>query len=701
MSTPSIKRKIPGMVWIFIAFIPWILYWSISGAGLNIEAAILALVASLLLNIYRIRIRKIMLMDTVTLFFFAANLAMTLLVDAVLIEPIRLAAYITLCGMAFGSLAIGNPFTYQYAKQDWPREYWEDLIFRATNNTITTVWGFVFLVGAIFYQIGSSSGNIFISTVIPNSLLGVGIVFSVVFPIWYPRKALEKQLHERCKDEWPPPSFMVGRKLVENEYDIAVVGSGIGGLSCAALLAKRGLRVLVVEQHHQAGGYCTSFSRKEHWIFDAGVHDISGLGCKGPVRFLLHELDIEDRLQFKRVTSEYVLPDMRLRVPHDYRHFVDLLASHFPEEKDNLTAFFAEMKGIYDDIYKDIEKRNGVLGPPETAEEMLKYPVTHPHLYRWLSKSYFEMLDSCFTNEKIKETLHTLTGYLTDDPKALKAFSMAPIFGYYFDGGYYPKGSSQALADILVSVIKENGGTILLSTKVERILVKDGVACGLLAKKLSPRGAPSKEYKATVVVSNADVKETFLTLVEPHNLSPEFLKRVQDIKPSTSAFIVFLSLDYDPPLAPLTFYLPRAGPNMAIAIPSKLDPDLATPGGSVMTIITLIPNAEAKTWKKETLEYKVRKESFMERLIDKTAELIPDIRHHIVYKEAGTPSTFHRYTASWDGAIYGPRFGQQLGFKTPIRNLYLVGSGVFPGPGVEAVVISALIATNDVLPKRA
>jgi phytoene dehydrogenase-like protein len=702
VSEPSIKRKIPGMVWIFIAFIPWILYWSLSAVGWNLQAVVLAFIASLFLNVYRVRIRKLMLMDAVTLLFFASNFAIMLLIGgAVIIEYSRLAVYVTLCGMAFGSIAIGNPFTYQYAKQDWPREYWDDPIFKNTNNIITALWGFIFLIDALSYQIGSSSRNIFLSVVIPNLLLGVGIVFSVGLPKWYPKKVLQRQLNEQRKGEWPPPSFTGRRKLGENEYDVAIVGSGISGLSCGALLAKRGLKVLVVEQHYLAGGYCTSFSRKGQSMFDAGVHDISGLGPRGAVRFLLHELNIEDRLQFKRVTSEYVLPDMRLQVPHDYKDFVDEIASHFSEEKENLIAFFAEMKGIYDDMYRDIEKRNGVLGQPETVDEMLKYPVTHPHLYRWFSKSYLEMLNSYFSNQRLKEILCTLTGYLTDDPKALKAFSMAPIFGYYFDGGYYPKGSSQALANMLVSVIKKNGGTVLLSTKVEHILVKDSVACGLLARKVLPQDAPSKEYKATVVISNADVKETFLKLVEPRNLPSEFLKRVNAMEPSTSAFAVFLSLNYDPPLSPLTFYLSHAGPSVLIAIPSKLDPDLAAPGGSAVTIITLMPNSEAKTWKREAPEYKARKESLMEKLIDKAAELIPDLRHHIVYKEAGTPATFHRYTSSGDGAIYGPRFGQQLGFKTPIRNLYLVGSGVFPGPGIEAVIISALIAANDILPKRA
>jgi phytoene dehydrogenase-like protein len=117
-----------------------------------------------------------------------------------------------------------------------------------------------------------------------------------------------------------------------------------------------------------------------------------------------------------------------------------------------------------------------------------------------------------------------------------------------------------------------------------------------------------------------------------------------------------------------------------------------------MTIVTLIPHTEAKTWNREAPDYKIRKEKFMEQLIDIATQVLPDLRSHIVYKEAGTPATFLRYTMSSGGAIYGPKLGQTLPFKTPIRNLYLVGSGTFPGAGTEAVVISALVAAHDILP---
>ena len=693
-------NRLPGMAWVFVSFIPWIMYWVLSGANMPLYAVVLAVLASALMNGYRAFTGKIMIMDFVTLLYFVADFGFTVMLGSVFfLRYGGLLVYLVLCGMAFVSLAVQSPFTLQYARQGWPREYWDQPLFRSVNNVITGFWGLIFLTDAVLYQIGSVTNNLILSTLLPNLLLVPGIVFSIAYPKWYPKKAIQNRIDQARESQWPSPALADGSMLATNEYDVAIIGSGIGGLSTGALLAKRGLKVLVVEQHYLAGGYCTSFPRKGHSVFDAGVHDISGLGPKGPVRYLLRELGIEHVLEFKRVESEYIFPGIRFRVPHDWRDFVNLLGDQFPAEKENISAFFSEMKGIYDDLYRDIDRHNGVIGPPKTVEEMMKYPLTHKYLFSWLNKSYFEMLNKYFTDARLKEILCTLTGYLTDDPKALRAFSMAPIFGYYFEGGYYPKGGSQAFANALAAVIRSNGGTVLLNQRVTRILVKNNAACGISTESTPPRKARAEIYKVGIIISNADIKQTFLRLIEPANLPSDFLKSVQAIEPSASAFMVFLSLDYDPPLASLTFQTSSTGTSIGIAIPSKLDSRLAAGGGSAMTILTLIPNSDAKNWNRETPDYALRKERIMEELINSAAQLLPDLRSHIVYKEAATPATFTRYALSSEGAIYGPKLGQGLPFKSPIRNLYLVGSGTFPGAGIEAVVISALIAADDILPR--
>ena len=86
-------------------------------------------------------------------------------------------------------------------------------------------------------------------------------------------------------------------------------------------------------------------------------------------------------------------------------------------------------------------------GPPRTVEATLAFPASHPHMMRWMNVPFGQMLDQYFQEPGLKSLLSVLTGYLSDDPASLTVGSMAPIFGYYFEGGGYPVGSSQALAE--------------------------------------------------------------------------------------------------------------------------------------------------------------------------------------------------------------------------------------------------------------
>lgn len=142
------------------------------------------------------------------------------------------------------------------------RALWNDPLFRRTNQIITAVWGGIFLlnsvVGALSLMLPQF--NILLNAVLANLLVALGIAFSTFFPKWFPHYALQHIINARDPYKWPAPHFH-GRPLAENEHDVVVIGSGIGGLTAAALLAKRGLKVAVFEQHFLAGGFCTSWEQ--------------------------------------------------------------------------------------------------------------------------------------------------------------------------------------------------------------------------------------------------------------------------------------------------------------------------------------------------------------------------------------------------------------------------------------------------------
>ncbi len=687
------------MFQVLFGFLPWMTFWVFSGMD-NWPAAILGaffVAAGVILWRWRSH-HNFKTMELVSLGYFAVHAVVTLgMKQQVLIYYGPAINGLVLAGMAWGTLLMGSPFTYQYAKEDWPEAYWGDPLFVRTNQIITAVWGSIFLVTASLGALGIAfpDYNLLLNVIFGNLFIGSGIVFSSVFPGWYTKYAIQKELDEGNPYQWPEPVFDSPRAQPD-EHDVIIIGSGIGGLTAGALLAQRGLNVAVFEQHFLAGGFCTSWERgvrqkdgsRWRYVFDAGVHDVSGLGPRGPVRNMLQQLGVWEKLDWRHMAHEYHLDGIDMRVPRDVDAFVDKLGELFPHEAEAIRAFFTEMRHIYDDLYADVDETGGAPMPPKTVKEMLDYPIRHPHAYRWRMRSFGDMLDTFFEDVQLKRFLSLLTAYLTDDPTQLHVETMAPIFGYYFDGGFYPAGGSQKLADVLVAAIQHHGGQLFLRTPVKEILIEQGRAAGVVL------GKDGSVHRAPAIISNADLKKTFLDLVDESHLPKDFRARIAGGAASTSAFMVFLGVDFIPDVAPLTM----TG-DLGIMIPSKADPSLAPRGHAAITLITLIPQSETASWQRKTKGYQARKRAFGDALIARAEKLIPGLSQHIIYRQEGSPRTFERYAWTTDGSIYGPALDAwRPPMKSPIPGLYLAGSGVFPGPGIEAVVISGVLAADTIYP---
>jgi phytoene dehydrogenase-like protein/intracellular septation protein A len=699
------KQKERSMLQVFVGFIPWILYWSLSGSRLWSSAILSGLAAALGLVAFRyIRRRDIKTMEVVTLGYFAIHAILTLAIGSPFLKiygPV--ANSLVLAGMAFGTLALKSPFTYQYAKEDWGKSYWNDPAFIRINEIITGVWGGIFsfnaLLGALAVFVFSGQGasvTLWLTVIIPNIGVVAGIVFSARFPSYAARKSVAARLDAWDPYKWPAPKFN-GRPAAETEHDVIVIGSGIGGLSAAALLAKRGLKVAVFEQHYLPGGYCTAWERrvrptnsapetKERWtyVFDAGVHDFSGLGERGGIRSLLRLLDIEDAIEWKRNEQEYFLGQTHFKIPQDADEFVRQLGERFPAEAENISKFFAEMLLIYREMYADMDKTGGAPRTPDNVDDFLTYPKRNPHAYKWMNRPFVEMLNEFLHDERVKDLLCALTGYLSDDPGSLSVGDMAPIFGYHFDGGYYPVGGSQALPNELVKVIEKYNGKVYLRTPVQRIIVEKDRAVGIELKD-------GQIHRAKAIISNADTHKTFLELVGREHLPAAFAGYIEGLKLSTTAFEVFLGLDIVPDLASITML-----DEIGIMIPSKLDPSLAPAGHTSMSLLKLLPQAESGSWDRKAPGYLQRKREYADEMIACAEEIIPGLRQHITYRQEGSPASFARFAWTSGGCIYGPATGQQrLTVKTPLKNLYVAGSGMMGG-GVEAVVIAGIHAANEI-----
>jgi len=670
------------MLYMLVSFTPWIVYWVLCGFDSTL-GVVAPLLISLVLVINQVRLRSLNLMDAVSAVYFSIAFLVTFVFNSgVFIDKSGFLGYLSLSLMAVSSLVIKQPYTLQVSKRDYPEVYWRDKLFLTINNVITAFWALVFIVNALIFLVFKPP----LTLVVSNILIAAGIVFSIVFPLKAPSYyALRGFKRYDWSIEVDP-----GRPKSEDEYDVIIVGSGIGGLTCGAILAKRGYRVLVLEQHYQVGGYCSSFTRRG-FIFNTGVEDVSGLWDRGPVNYLLKELGLSRDELFVRNRVRFIFKGRWIDVDN-LEEFTGILSEMYPEEKSSIQAFFDEARKAYDECYKDL-----VYGVPLPAEliakvlgprRLLDYPREHPYFYDWMNKTYKQKLDEFFRNDDLKTLLCALLGYLgtrVDETPASSA--LTAVVSYYLYGGYFPKGGAQRLADTLRKYIESHGGRVLTMHRADKILVENGEVRGVRAG--------GRVFKSRIVVANANAKTTLLELVGEEYLPRKYVEYIKSLKMSPSAFIVFLGVDMD-----LTSYptiINNLDDGYTIVINSNADPSLAPVGKASVTILTLANYHDFP--ERCTREYLEKKRELAEALVGKAEKVIPGISKHIAVMDVATPRTFERYTSMPEGAIYA--FDQSIHtrrpyFKTPIKGLYLVGASVFPGGGVEAVVISGIICANDI-----
>ncbi len=496
----------------------------------------------------------------------------------------------------------------------------------------------------------------------------------------------------------------------DRDFDAIIIGSGLGGLSCAAAFARQGYKPLVLEQHSQPGGYATTFKRPGGFIFDASLHS-TAVGERQGIRNLIDGFPEITEIEFVPHPYLYraIFPDYDIRVPQrNIQAYIDLLIKHFPGEKEGIIGLFEDVKGLGRDIRKYSEAGGKV--------DMSRFPQDFPVLFKTYSKTWGGFLDPWIKDPKLKGIISALWGYFGLPPSKLSCFYYAlPLMGYLSEGGYYPKGRSQAISQAFVKIIKAKGGQVELSTPVEKILVKDGAAYGVVTGK-------GRKITGRVIVSNANAHDTFYSLVEDRTALKDYLARLEKYSISLSSFQVFLGLKKD--LAKSVglkdsevFYEPGYDPEAGYAHSLAADVE---DGGFGLTVydniydgyspkgkntLNLLVLQGYDHWKKyeedykqgNKAEYKKEKERMAGILIEKAEKtLLPGLREAIEIKEIGTPLTNVRYTRNFHGAIYGwdqtlDNSGpSRLPHKTPIKNLFLSGAWTSPGHGYGAVIPSGL-----------
>lgn len=486
---------------------------------------------------------------------------------------------------------------------------------------------------------------------------------------------------------------------LREEYDVVVIGGGMGGLSAGVGLARQGKSVLVVENHYRAGGYAHAFRRKKY-LFDSAVHLTPGGGPGGGLTKLLEDWGVADRVTFLPVQPMYrtVGPGIETFIRSGREEFIESHAEHFPEEREGIARFVS----VLDRIASEIRVLGALDVPPS---QMMRLMVKQcPTVLRYSSRTLQELLDEHVKHPVAQSVLATLWTYLGLPPKGCSAVAFAVMMmSFVNENAYYVKGTFQNLADAFVEALHLHGGELVMPRRVERILLDArGRACGV---KLAEGG---EEVRSRSVVSNADAFQTFFQMVGRDRLSEDFASSLESRGLSISAFEVFLGVDMDLKKMGVvheTFFAPGHSADevyenhangtvfgCGLSVPTIEDDSVAPAGHHTVCITMFAPWDRA--WKEQ-------KAVVTERLIDEAEKVIPGLRRGIVYQDSGTPWTMQRYSGNTRGAIYGwdssPKsLATRLSMETPVPGLFLAGHWTRPGGGLYAVVTSGQVAAQRV-----
>jgi all-trans-retinol 13,14-reductase len=503
----------------------------------------------------------------------------------------------------------------------------------------------------------------------------------------------------------------------ENQFGAVILGAGLGGLSCAAAFARQGFKTLVLEKHDKPGGYATTFQRAGGFVFDVSLHSTT-VGERNGIHNLIPGFPEITEVEFvpHPVLYRVIYPDYDIRVPQkDLQKYIEILTGYFPEEKEGIQGLIDDMKGVSEDI--------GRLSSARGQVDMSRFPVDFPHLFRSSTQTWGQMQDVRIKNSRLKAILSSLWGYFGLPPSRLASFYYAlPVIGYLEEGGYYPIGKSQKISDAFVKFIQQNGGKVMLKTKVEKILVKDHTAYGV-------RTSEGKEFFGKVIVSNANAYDTFHKMLNEKDYLLEYLSRMEQFSVSLSCFQIFLGLKkdligelgitdteifyetgYDPEesyKASLNAEIENSG--FGVTLYDNLYKGYSPEGKNTINILSLQGYDHWKKYGDDYLkgnktEYRKEKERMTDILIEQVEKnLLPGLSKAIEIKESGTPLTNLRYTGNYRGAIYGwdqtlDNSGMaRLPHSTPIKNLYLSGAWTRPGHGYGGVIWSGLECFGEIM----
>ncbi|WP_336963793.1 NAD(P)/FAD-dependent oxidoreductase [Chryseobacterium contaminans] len=495
---------------------------------------------------------------------------------------------------------------------------------------------------------------------------------------------------------------------MKKEYDILVIGSGLGGLVSALVLAKEGLKVCVLEKNNQYGGNLQTFSR-DKLIFDTGVHYLGGLSKGQNLNRFFSYLEIMDELELHKMDEDgydrISFGDDAIEYPHaqGYENFVEQLSAYFPEEKENLENYCEEIQYVCSQF-----PRYHVVGKENYNEEIL-----HLNTKRFI--------ESVTQNKTLQAVLLGSNFLYAGDSENIPFYVHALTVNSYIQSAYKcVKGGSQ-MSKLLIRRLRQYGAEVHKHSEVSEFIFNEKNTL------VSVKTKSGKEYAAKQFISNIEIRST-IKLIGENRLKKSFLNRVLSWQPVSSCFSVYIVLK--PRCLPnfnyniyhyssedqvwnAYHYHKEAWPEtyMLSSTPAKHHPEFA----ESLTAISYMDFDEVKQWENTVNtvvdehergeQYEKFKLEKTERMIDALEKKIPGLKHAIQHIYTSSPLSYRDYIGSYEGNMYGYMKNSDNPLKTmvsprtKIDNLFLTGQSVNMH-GILGVTIGAFNTCAEILGKE-
>jgi phytoene dehydrogenase-like protein len=468
------------------------------------------------------------------------------------------------------------------------------------------------------------------------------------------------------------------------KYDSIIIGAGIGGLVCAALLAKNGLKVVILDKEEQAGGYCRSFSC-EGFTFDACIDSIGGLRKNEFLHKTMQSLGVLDKIQLIAVDPirRNIFPDFTIDIPAGVEEYKHTLKSLFPKQSSGIDKVFCLMENIFEDSVASVLNVS-----------------TPTQMYYWVNRSFKELLDDHIDDIYLQAALSSYCNFLGLPASEVSAIAAACALIHYLKGGTFRvRGGIQKLINAIIETINCNNGKVVLGTEVAKINFTDNRPSGI-------ETVQGEIFNAKYIISNIDAKTLTGSLIGRDILPDDKIEAIEALNVSSSLIIMYLGVNCTlshlgliPSIGYFSCFDTDAMLNkderisFGVSIPSIIDDTLAPKGHSSV----LVHWPCYRGW-----------ERFYDRNITESAfmgyaeRIIPDLSKHVIFKKIADPKTFFKYTGNAGGSAYG--WEQKPGFLANAslfndlpNNLKIVGHWAGYGGGIMPSVLSAVKVANDII----